>query len=43
MYKKKQFLKLDKKYKKYQEGGSVGFMMDICHKGMEIDKYFLTP
>ena len=41
MYKKKQFLKLDKKYKKYQEGGSVGFMMDICHKGMEIDKYFL--
>ncbi len=41
MYKKKQFSKLDKKYKKYQEGGSVGFMMDICHKGMEIDKYFL--
>ena len=41
MYKKKQFLKLDKKYKKYQESGSVGFMMDICHKGMEIDKYIL--
>ena len=36
MYKNKQFSKLEKQYNKYQEGGSVGLMMDICHKGLEI-------
>ena len=36
MYKKKQFSGLEKQYQKYQEGGSVGMMMDICHKGLEI-------
>ena len=37
MYKKKQFQKIEKKYNKYQDGGSVGFMMGICHKGLEIN------
>ena len=37
MYKKKQFSKLEGQYQKYQEGGSVGLMMDICHKGLEIN------
>lgn len=36
MYKKKQFSKLEKEYNKYQESGSVGLMMDISHKGLEI-------
>ena len=40
MYKKKQFQKIEKKYNKYQEGGSVGFMMEICHKGLEINNNF---
>ena len=41
MYKKKQFSKLEKKYSKYQEGGSVGLMMNICHKGLEIDNILI--
>ena len=40
MYKKKQFSKLEKKYSKYQDGGSVGLMMEISHKGMEINNNF---
>ncbi len=37
MYKKKQFKKLEKKYNEYQERGSVGFLMNICHKNLETD------
>ena len=35
MYKKKQFLKLGKKYSSYQDEGTVGMMMEICHKKLE--------
>jgi phosphatidylethanolamine/phosphatidyl-N-methylethanolamine N-methyltransferase len=38
MYKKKQFLKLEKKYNKYQDSGTVGSMMQICHKKLEVNK-----
>ena len=41
MYKKKQFLKLEKKYNSYQEAGSVGVMMQICHEKLEDHKYLL--
>ena len=37
MYKKKEFNKLQSKYSKYQDTGSVGLMMNICHKGLESD------
>lgn len=40
MYKKKQFSKLEKKYSNYQDKGSVGMMMEISHKGMEINNNF---
>ena len=39
MYKKKQFFKLEKKYSTYQESGTVGTMMEICHKKLEDNKY----
>ena len=39
MFKKKQFLKLGKKYNSYQETGTVGTMMEICHKKLEDNKY----
>ena len=35
MYKKKEFNNLAKNYSKYQDSGSVGLMMDICHRGLE--------
>ena len=35
MYKNKKFSLLGKKYNSYQETGSVGFMMKICHLGLE--------
>ena len=37
MYKNKQFKKLEKKYSEYQDSGSVGFFMNICHKNLEVD------
>ena len=37
MYKKKQFSKLEKKYNKYQDEGTVGFMMKLCHQNLEKD------
>ena len=37
MYKNKQFKKLEKKYNQYQDSGSVGFFMHICHKNLETD------
>ncbi len=39
MYKKKQFESVAENYSKYQDSGSVGLMMDICHKGLEKIKY----
>ena len=39
MYKKKQFLKLEKKYSSYQEKGSVGTMMELCHRKLENDEH----
>ncbi len=43
MYKKKQFKKLQNRYNKYQDSGSVGLLMNICHKGLEDDvKHFKT-
>ena len=38
MYKKKQFSSLSKKYSSYQDTGSVGMMMEICHKNLEENK-----
>ena len=35
MYKKKKFSGLSKKYSSYQDTGSVGMMMEICHKNLE--------
>ena len=35
MYKHKKFSLLGKKYSSYQETGSVGLMMKICHRGLE--------
>ena len=40
MYKKKQFHKLEKKYSSYQEKGSVGIMMDLCHRKLENNDHF---
>lgn len=40
MYKKKQFESVAENYSKYQDSGSVGLMMDICHKGLEKNKVF---
>tara|TARA_B110000444_G_scaffold220586_1_gene221428 strand:+ start:28 stop:369 length:342 start_codon:yes stop_codon:yes gene_type:complete len=40
VYKKKQFLKLEKKYSSYQEKGSVGTMMELCHRKLENNDYF---
>ena len=40
MYKKKQFLKLEKKYSSYQEKGSVGTMMELCHRKLENNEHF---
>lgn len=39
MYKKKQFKKLGKKYSSYQDAGTVGTMMQICHKKLEDNNY----
>jgi phosphatidylethanolamine/phosphatidyl-N-methylethanolamine N-methyltransferase len=39
MYKNKQFQKLAKKYSIYQDEGSVGAMMNVCHKNLEISEY----
>ena len=39
MYKKKQFLKLEKKYNSYQDASPVGAMMQICHEKLEDHKY----
>ncbi len=35
MYKHKKFSLLGKKYSSYQDTGSVGLMMKICHQGLE--------
>ena len=35
MYKKKQFFKLEKKYNAYQDEGTVGIMMKLCHQNLE--------
>ena len=35
MYKHKKFALLSKKYNSYQDTGSVGLMMKICHEGLE--------
>ncbi len=35
MYKKKQFRKLEKRYNSYQDAGTVGIMMQLCHKNLE--------
>ena len=35
MYKKKQFNKLEKKYNAYQDAGTVGVMMKLCHQDLE--------
>ena len=35
MYKKKEFKKLESKYSKYQDEGTVGFLMNACHKNLE--------
>ena len=35
MYKHKKFSLLSKKYSSYQDTGSVGLMMKICHEGLE--------
>ena len=42
MYKKKQFKKLQNRYNKYQDSGSVGLLMNICHKGLEDDLKHLS-
>ena len=39
MYKKKQFESVAENYSTYQDSGSVGLMMDICHKGLEKINY----
>ena len=35
MYKKKQFSKLEKKYNAYQDEGTVGILMKLCHQNLE--------
>jgi len=40
VYKKKQFLKLEKKYSSYQDKGSVGTMMELCHRKLENNEHF---
>jgi hypothetical protein len=35
MFKKKEFLKLEKKYSSYQGEGTIGTMMKMCHKKLE--------
>ena len=35
MFKKKEFLKLEKKYSSYQGEGTIGTMMNMCHKKLE--------
>ncbi len=39
MYKKKQFLKVSKKYSSYQDEGTVGAMMQLCHKKLDENNY----
>ena len=39
MYKKKKFLKLEKKYSSYQGEGTIGHMMNMCHKKLEDNSY----
>ena len=39
MYKKKEFKKLESKYSaKYQDEGTVGFLMNACHKNLNPNK-----
>ena len=39
MYKKKKFSSLSKKYSSYQDTGSVGMMMKICHTGLDDNRF----
>jgi len=39
MFKKKKFLKLEKKYSSYQGEGTIGHMMNMCHKKLEDNSY----
>jgi len=39
MYKKKLTFKLENKYNSYQNTGTVGSMMQLCHKGLEGGRY----
>tara|TARA_B100001250_G_scaffold411056_2_gene438813 strand:- start:1185 stop:1874 length:690 start_codon:yes stop_codon:yes gene_type:complete len=39
MYKKKQFLKIAKRYNSYQDVGTVGTMMKMCHEKLEDNRY----
>ena len=39
MYKKKVTFKLENKYNSYQNTGTVGSMMQLCHKGLEGGRY----
>tara|TARA_B110000971_G_C19769168_1_gene390037 strand:+ start:1 stop:690 length:690 start_codon:yes stop_codon:yes gene_type:complete len=40
MYKKKVFKKVEKKYNSYQEEGTVGLLMRLCHFQLEKNNYF---
>ena len=40
MYKKKIFKKLEKKYNSYQEEGTVGYLMKLCHLQLEKNSFF---
>jgi phosphatidylethanolamine/phosphatidyl-N-methylethanolamine N-methyltransferase len=39
MYKKKIFNKLEKKYNSYQDTGTVGLLMKLCHRQLEHKNY----
>jgi phosphatidylethanolamine/phosphatidyl-N-methylethanolamine N-methyltransferase len=39
MYKKNISLKLENRYNSYQNTGTVGAMMQLCHEGLENNKY----
>lgn len=40
MYKKKIFKKVEKKYNSYQEEGTVGYLMKLCHLQHEKNSFF---
>ena len=42
MYKKKIFINLGNKYNSYQNTGTVGTMMQLCHKDLEGVKYLIN-